>query len=120
VAIKLMKYVWERGPGDFTMKLVLLCLADHAHNLDGTDCRPSVARIAGLCSLTERSVMSKLKELESAGWILRTKVGRRREYQIVIDRIKPEGYSSVKPEGHSGDGAREHMKTTQRQVKSTP
>jgi hypothetical protein len=119
VAAKLMRLVWEHGPNDFTMKLVLLCLADHAHNLDGTECWPSIARIADMCSLTERSVISKLNELERGSWIRRMKVGRRKEYQVIINRMKPEQSSPVIPEGYSGDEGVEHMKSMQRNMKST-
>jgi hypothetical protein len=52
-----------------TQKLVLLAMADHAHN-DGTGCYPSVGRLARKTSLSIRGVQTTLRRLEKAGFIV--------------------------------------------------
>ncbi len=49
-------------------KLVLLCLADHAHE-DGAGCFPSVPRIAVRTALSERGVQKILRRLQALGII---------------------------------------------------
>ena len=51
-----------------TMKLVLLCLADHAHK-DGTNAFPSVPTIAEQCGIEIRTARRLISGLESQGLI---------------------------------------------------
>lgn len=57
-------------PPDPIAHLVLIGLADHAHD-DGTEARPSVATLAQYARCSERTVHTKLRLLESAGLIRR-------------------------------------------------
>jgi Helix-turn-helix domain len=54
--------------GDPTAKLVLIGLADHAHD-DGTAAWPSHATLAVYAEVSERTVIRKLQYLESVGLI---------------------------------------------------
>ncbi|WP_442853881.1 helix-turn-helix domain-containing protein [Arthrobacter sp. Leaf69] len=53
-----------------TMKLVLVCLADHAGK-DGTNAFPSVPTIAELCGVDARTVRRTISALEGRGLIRR-------------------------------------------------
>jgi hypothetical protein len=61
---------------------VLLCLANYA-GTDGRAAFPSVATLAEDTGLSERTVRSKLDELEAAGWISR---GNQAIAAVYIDR----------------------------------
>jgi hypothetical protein len=52
-----------------TQKLVLLAMADHAHD-DGTRCYPSIGRLARRTSLSIRGVQTTMRRLEKAGFIV--------------------------------------------------
>jgi len=71
-------------------KLVLLAMADHAHD-DGTKCWPSISRIAKKSSTTGRGVQKIIRRLEQVHFLRR--VGRHTkgmfEYQICLDRGEP-------------------------------
>lgn len=67
-------------------KAVLLALAHHANEYDGT-CYPSIARLMLFTGLSERSVQNSLTELEQAGHIKRW-IGRKRTvsvYQLTLE-----------------------------------
>lgn len=55
-----------------TTKLVLQALASHLNDMGGP-MFPSQERLAKLCSLSERSVITHLQIAEDAGWIVATK-----------------------------------------------
>lgn len=57
---------------------VLLCLAEDPH--------ARLREIARRTGITERSVVDRLAELESMGWIARTREGRRNSYEVFLDR----------------------------------
>lgn len=57
-------------PNDPIAHLVLIGLADHAHD-DGTEARPSVATLAKYARCSPRTVHNKLRILEQAGLIRR-------------------------------------------------
>jgi hypothetical protein len=76
MSIALMNKVWEDGPSNRAARFVLLCLADHASE-DGTDCHPSITRIADRCALSRQGVVNALDRLEESGWITRKKGGGR-------------------------------------------
>ena len=62
-----MAKVWEI-PLPPTVKLVALALADHCHD-DGSEARPSRARIATKCGVSTRQVVRILRDLEARGII---------------------------------------------------
>ena len=85
----------EAKTGDALAKLVLISLANRADN--NGECYPSLARIAGDCETTERSVIKKLEVLESKGFVMRI---RRSEDGIKTSNLYrlpavTEGYSVV-------------------------
>ena len=67
VSVRLMSWAFHEAPttrkGDL---LVLLVLADHAHD-DGGSAYPSVATIARLARMSERGVQTALRHLRDAG-----------------------------------------------------
>jgi len=83
-------------------KAVLLAMAEHAYE-DGTNCRPSVGRLAAFAGLDERTVRRVLRRLERDGWIRRTGApGRYKatEYALSIERLQG---------GHSAPHGRRRM-----------
>jgi hypothetical protein len=67
MSVKVMSWVWEQGPGDATMKLVLLALADIAD--DEGKCWPSVVRVAQRGCMSERNARRIIRKLEEGGWL---------------------------------------------------
>ena len=64
---RVMQHVTGLHP---TMKLVLLCLADHARK-DGTSAFPSAGTIAEQCGVDERTARRNIAALEASGLIRR-------------------------------------------------
>ena len=64
MSIKLMSAAWEMDIPQ-SEKMVLLCLCDHAN--DAGECWPSVARLAGKCSVSDRTVQKSIQALKSRG-----------------------------------------------------
>jgi hypothetical protein len=71
VSVKVQSLAWERAQLPPSEKLVLLALADHAHD-DGTSAKPGVAYLAWKTDLSERTVQRSLKYLEDVGLIAPT------------------------------------------------
>lgn len=63
--------VWENADAKGSELLLLLALADHAHD-DGSEAFPSVATLAAKTRLSERSVQRLLRTLEERGEIVNT------------------------------------------------
>jgi DNA-binding transcriptional ArsR family regulator len=101
-----MAEVWKlqlaHGP-----KLVLLALADHAHD-DGTSVHPSVDRIAWKTDLQRRTVQRALRSLENTGLIEAVTAARNRptEYRLRLERgVKK---SPFQPKGRQGVASGRH------------
>lgn len=73
MSIKVQSYVWENSKADGSALLLLLAIADHAHD-DGTGAWPSVAALARKCRQGERNTRYLLRKLEEMGE-LRTDIG---------------------------------------------
>lgn len=69
MSIKVQSYVWENSKADGSALLLLLAIADHAHD-DGDGAYPSVATLAAKCRQTERNTQILLRKLESMGEIV--------------------------------------------------
>lgn len=84
-----MTQVWDI-PLSCSQKLVLLKLADNAHD-DGLSARPGVSTIAKQCGLSERCVQYTLRDLAASGLIAATQFesggrGLVTEYQIILEK----------------------------------
>ncbi len=81
MSIRLMSIVWELDLPP-TEKIVLLALADQASD-EGTQCWPSVIRIARRCSQGERTVRRALTALEDKGHLTRDhREGTSTQYRV--------------------------------------
>lgn len=97
MSIKLMTAVWELRilPAP---KLVFLALADWAND-EGSQCFPSIARIAERASISSRQAQRHMRALESDGWI--SIVGghhggrESRRYQLNASRAYEEAAASL-------------------------
>lgn len=91
MSIKVMSWVFERGPRDPSERLVLLALADYA--ADNGEWAPSMIGIAEKAGMTERGARGVIRRLEADGWIdVRVGGGRggRSHYRILMGAEKPE------------------------------
>lgn len=89
---------WERAKLPPSDKLVLLALADHAHD-DGTSAKPGIAHLAWKTDLSERTVQRCLKNLEEAGLITPTAHaeggrGYVTEYTLLLEGLPPKPIST--------------------------
>lgn len=67
MSVRVMSLVWECGPDDAAMRLVLLALADIAD--DDGKCWPSMVRIAQRGCMSERNARRIVRKLEDDGWL---------------------------------------------------
>jgi DNA-binding IclR family transcriptional regulator len=69
-------------PGDWTF------LSNHAHVLLAAAAHPDARtdELAATVGITRRATLSILKDLEEAGYLTRTRVGRRTHYTITPNR----------------------------------
>jgi hypothetical protein len=89
---------------DPTQKLILLCLADFAHD-DGTSAYPSMDTVSALCGCHLRTVRRWMKELQDDGYIsLEKPPGYRRpaSYRINMAKLKEGGQSVPHDEREGG------------------
>jgi DNA-binding Lrp family transcriptional regulator len=101
MSLRAMLWVFDHSPSQLGARLVLLALAEYAHD-DGTKAFPTVATIAAKTRLSERSVQNALKRLQEDGEIERTtetKAGVN-VYRI----IGMEGVQNLHPGGAIYDG----------------
>jgi hypothetical protein len=70
MSLRAMVQVFDHSDARLSDRLVLLVLADHAHD-DGSNAFPSVTTIAAKARISERAVFDSLKALEAAGEIER-------------------------------------------------
>jgi len=86
MSVRLMGQVFDLQVRS-TEKLVLLAMADHAHD-DGTGCYPSIRTLARKTSQTPRGVQKVMRRLEAAGLIVPSKVSRgyrATEYRLTLE-----------------------------------
>ena len=106
MSVRVMTAVWERSRASGTDRLVLLAIADHAHD-DGRGAYPSQALLARKTRLTERTIRSCVARLESSGELaVIRRSGRPSAYEVRVAAETPEGSSGVTGEGSSGVDAR--------------
>lgn len=97
MSIKLMSKAWELDLSQGE-KLVLLALCDHAND-DGV-CYPSQSFLASKCSMSHRSVINQIKQLERYGILTserRHKTGSRKSnaYTINLNNYKSQSENSA-------------------------
>ena len=66
MSIGVMTYIWEHSRQKGSALLLLLAIADHAHD-DGSGAYPTVQRLADKSRMTGRNVQLLLKRLETNG-----------------------------------------------------
>ena len=102
MSFRLMSFAWGVAL-DATIKIVLLKMADHAHE-DGGSIYPSIPSLARVCGLSERSIQRAITSLVQDSGLIRAKgfdplageqfsswrsrQGRPIEYLIDIDRLR--------------------------------
>ncbi len=69
MSIRVQSYVWEKSKAEGSALLLLLAIADHAHD-DGGGAYPSVETLAHKCRQTERNTQLLLRKLEEMGEII--------------------------------------------------
>lgn len=69
MSIKVQSFVWENSKAKGSALLLLLAIADHAHD-DGDGAYPSVETLAAKCRQSERNTQRLLRELEAMGEIV--------------------------------------------------
>jgi DNA-binding transcriptional regulator YhcF (GntR family) len=85
-----MADVWDFGPGDASECNVLVCLANHCDD-NGRSCFPSIARIASMSRLSQRTVIRVIAALETGGWIAVDRGAGRgvmSQYRIDVSKLK--------------------------------
>lgn len=91
LSIKIMAQVWddESLPVEGTTLLVLLCLADYAHD-DDPCAWPSIAKLARRTRRSERTVQRSLDELQALGIVSREmRSGRSTLYRLNLSTPTP-------------------------------
>ena len=87
MSVNIAKRVWLIDGLSSTERLVALALADHASD-DGTDCYPSVARLATKCACSRRTVQRALVSLEKMRIIRRhPRTDRTTIYLIILANL---------------------------------
>lgn len=114
MSVAATSWVFEHAEATANDRVVLLVLADHAHD-DGTGAYPSQATIARKARISVRTVRDCLRRLEASGEIVRD--GRRHgrtkqliEYRIVIrrqdlppsERRQPDARKAADPRSKGG------------------
>lgn len=89
MSVHISSYVWKHSRASGAALLVLLCLADQAHD-DGR-CWPSVPNIATRCRVGERSVHRYLDALVTLGEIVKQeRQGQSSVYTVVVgEEVNP-------------------------------
>jgi hypothetical protein len=103
MSIQAMAWALERRIPDPYAKLILISLANHADHVSGF-CYPAMRTIAKEASCDRRTVLRKLPDLESAGYIRiikRTK-GKQRfahDYQLLMPGCDPQSQPPARKHG---------------------
>jgi hypothetical protein len=83
VSIKATSWVWAHSKAEGIALLVLLAIADHAHQ-DGRDAFPGLTKLSTMCRCSERTVRRAISHLEGLG-------------ELKVDR-----YKGAAPKGDKG------------------
>lgn len=83
MSVKVSERVWRYSKATGTARLVLLSVADHCANEDGTGAWPSLDRLAKRTRLSPRQVQRMLRRLELAGE-LRIEERRGRSHLLTV------------------------------------
>lgn len=110
MSIKVTSWVWENSKAKGSALLLLLAIADHAHD-DGDNAYPSVETLTAKCRQSERNTQRLLRELEKAGEI------------VIKDQAGPHGcnvYQIPVPWGAILSGVQSGVRGVQSTVKIVP
>ena len=82
--------VWLSALPKGVSKIVLLCFCAHLNDVSALSW-PSVARVARLCGMGERTVQKHIRALERAGILVARlrRTGRATRYAIALDGLRP-------------------------------
>ena len=95
MSIKVSTYVWEHSTHKGTALLLMLAIADHAHD-DGAGAYPSIATLARKARTTPRNVKLLLPRLEESGELdVRRNKGPHGVNLYRVNFIHPLVYGSV-------------------------
>lgn len=99
MSVQATTWVWNHSKAQGIDRLVLLALADHAHP-DGSHAYPSVATLAEMTTVSERTVQRSLRHLTDLGEITVVTHARHHattEYKIHVwgDSLTPQDCSGV-------------------------
>ena len=89
-SLEMIGRVWLSAMPKGVSKMVLLCFCGHLN--DGAKLSwPSVARVARLCGMGERTVQKHIRALERAGILVARlrRTGRATRYAIALDALRP-------------------------------
>jgi DNA-binding MarR family transcriptional regulator len=111
MSVRALSWALREAPVDAKGDLlVLIVLADHAHD-DGDGAYPSVKTIARFARLTPRGVQKALRSLEATGLIKATRrTGKTTLYRIELTPRTEGGVNSLRPELRDAGGRTERPK----------
>ena len=89
-SLEMMGRVWLSALPKGVSKIVLLCFCAHLNDTAALSW-PSVARVARLCGMGERTVQNHIRALERAGILVARlrRTGRATRYAIALDGLQP-------------------------------
>lgn len=99
----MMTEVWKSSPSKGSELLLLLALADHAHD-DGSNAFPSIATLAQKTRMSSRSVSRLISRLVSRGELrAERRPGRSNRMTLVVTPDKLSPLTAVTPTHDTGD-----------------
>lgn len=89
-SLEMIGRVWLSALPKGVSKIVLLCFCAHLNDVSALSW-PSVARVARLCGMGERTVQKHIRALERAGILVARlrRTGRATRYAIALDGLRP-------------------------------
>ena len=89
-SLQMIGQVWLSALPKGVSKIVLLCFCAHLNDVSALSW-PSVARVARLCGMGERTVQKHIRALERAGILVARlrRTGRATRYAIALDGLRP-------------------------------
>lgn len=89
-SLEMIGQVWLSALPKGVSKIVLLCFCAHLNDVSALSW-PSVARVARLCGMGERTVQKHIRALERAGILVARlrRTGRATRYAIALDGLQP-------------------------------
>lgn len=102
MSVRLMNAVFENAQLGPTERLVMLALADHHNDKDGS-CYPSIERLCARTGLSKRAVQNNIQRLSEAGHLtVKGSTGRGNANSYII-HIKGAADAHIKPEKGAAD-----------------